>query len=108
MKLFNTITDIVDTGLITSTVIAGEISIAVFASGVGLPLGITLSGTSLLLSLATVITGKYFKTFTLKQEKHYSIKLITQSKLEAWAILFCRQFRTEISHLLKFIKYCRR
>ena len=66
MKQFNTITSIMDTGLITSTVISGEISIAGFASGVGLPVGITLSGTSPLLSLATVITRKYFKTFTVK------------------------------------------
>ena len=75
MKRFNTITGIVDTGLITSTVITGGISIAAFASGVGLPVGIALSGTSLLLSLATVITRKSFKTFTVKQEKHDSIKL---------------------------------
>ena len=56
MKRFNTITGIIDTGLITSTVITGGISIAAFASGVGLPVGIALSGTSLLLSLATPIT----------------------------------------------------
>ena len=78
MKLFNTITGIGDTGLITSTVITGEISIAAFVSGVGLPVGIALSGTSLLLSLATVITQKSFKTFTVKQEKHDSIKLLTK------------------------------
>ena len=56
MKRFNTITGIVDTGLVTSTVITGRISIATFASGFGLPVGIALYGTSLLLSLATVIT----------------------------------------------------
>ena len=56
MKRLNTITGIVDTGLITSTVITGGISIAAFASGVRLPVGIALSGTSLLLSLATAIT----------------------------------------------------
>ena len=38
MKRFNTITGIVDTGLTTSTVITGGISIAAFASGVGCPL----------------------------------------------------------------------
>ena len=43
MKRFNTITGIVDTGLITSTVITEGISIAAFASGVGLPVGIFLS-----------------------------------------------------------------
>ena len=34
MKRFNTVTGIVDTDLITSTVITGGISIAVFANGV--------------------------------------------------------------------------
>ena len=85
MKRFNTITGIVDTGLITSTVITGGISIAAFASGLGLPIGIALIGTSLILSLATVITRKSFKTFTVKQEKHDSIKLFSQSKLDSIA-----------------------
>ena len=83
MKRFNTITGIVDTGLITSAVITGGISIAAFASGVGLSVGIALSGTSLLLSLATAITQKFFKTFTVKQEKHDAIKLLAQSKLDS-------------------------
>ena len=48
MKQLNTVTSIVDTGLITSTVITGGISIAVFGSGAGLPLVIALSRTSLL------------------------------------------------------------
>ena len=37
MKRFNAITSGVDTGLITSTVITGGISVGAFASGVGLP-----------------------------------------------------------------------
>ena len=60
MKQFNTIAVIVNTGLITSTVITGGISIATFASSVGLPVGATLGGTSQLLSLVTVITRKSF------------------------------------------------
>ena len=76
VKRFNTITGIVNTGLITSTVINGVISIAAFASGAGLPAGIALSGTSLLLSLAIVIPQKSFKTFTVKQEKHDAIRLL--------------------------------
>ena len=83
MKRFNTITGIADTGLITSTVITGEISIAAFASGVGLSVGIALSKTSLLLSLETVITQKFFKIFTVKPEKHDAIKLLAQSKLDS-------------------------
>ena len=85
MKRYNTITDIVETGLITSTVITGGISIEAFANGVGLPVGIALSETSLLFPLATVITWKSFKTFTVKQEKHDAIKLLAQSKLESIA-----------------------
>ena len=85
IKLFNTVTGIIDTGLFASTVITGEISIAAFASGVGLPVGIALSGTSLLLSLGTPITRKSFKTFTVKQEKHDSLKLLAQSKLDSIA-----------------------
>ena len=66
MKRFNTITGTVDTGLITSTVITGGISIAAFARPVGLSVGAALGGTSLLLSLVTIITRKPFKTFTVK------------------------------------------
>ena len=82
MKQFNTITCIVDTGLITSTVITEGISIVAFASGVGMPVGAALGGTTLLLSLAMVITQKSFKTFTIKQEKHNSVKLLVQSILD--------------------------
>ena len=76
MKQFNTITGIVDTRLITSILITEEISIAAFTSDVRLSVGITVSGISLLLSLATVITRKSFETFTVKQEKHDAIKLL--------------------------------
>ena len=60
-KRFNTITGIVDTGLITSTVITGGISIAAFASGVGLLVAIPLTGTSLLLPLATATQMSTFE-----------------------------------------------
>ena len=46
-----------------------------------LPVGLT----SLLLSVETAITQKYFKNFTVKQEKHGSIKLLAQSKLDSIA-----------------------
>ena len=85
IKRFSTITGIVDTGRITLTVITGGISIAAFASAVGLPVRIALNGTSLLLSLATAITEKSFKIFTIKQKKHDSIKLLAQSNLDSIA-----------------------
>ena len=73
LKQFNTITGIVDTDLITSTVITG------------LSVGTALSGTSLLFSLAIVIARKSFKNFTVKQEKRDVIKLLAQSKLDSIA-----------------------
>ena len=63
--------------------ITGGISIAVFSSGVGLPVGIALSGTNLLLSLATAITRKSFKIFIVKQEKHDANKLLAQGNLDS-------------------------
>ena len=78
MKRFHTITGIVDTGL--KAVITGGISIAAFTSVVRLPVGIALSGASLLLSLATAITRQSFKIFIIKQEKHDAIKLLAQIK----------------------------
>ena len=65
--------------------ITGGISIVAFASGVGLPVGIALSGTSLLLSLTAVVIRKSSRIFTVKQEKHDTIKLLPQSKLDSIA-----------------------
>ena len=95
MKQFNAITYIVDTGLITSTVITGRISIAAFASSLGLPVGIALSRTSLLLSLATAITRNSFKIFTVKQEKHDAVKLLAQSKLDSIANIISQAMQDE-------------
>ena len=110
MKRFNIITGIVDIGLITSTVITGGISFAAFASGVGLPVGIALSGTSLLLSLATAITRKSFKIFTVKQEKHDAIYLFAQSKLDSITNIISQAMqdgdisRTEFHKVLQEVK----
>ena len=85
MKPDNTVTGIVDTGLITSTVITGRISITAFTSSVGLLVGIALGETGIFLSLTTAITQKSFKILTVKQEKHDAIKLLAQSKLDSIA-----------------------
>ena len=114
MKRFNTITDIVDKGLTTSTVITGGISAAAFASNFRLPVGIALSGTSLILSLATAITRKSFKIFTVKQEKHDSIKLLAQSKLGSIANIISQAMQdgdispTEFHKVLQEVKKDRR
>ena len=82
MKRFNTIKDIVDMDLITSTVITGGNSVSASANGLNPPIDIALRVICLLLSLAMVITRKFFKIFTVKQEKKYdAIKLLAQSKV---------------------------
>ena len=103
-----------DTGLVTSTVIIGGISIAAFASGVGLPVSIALSGTSLLISLATVITQESFKNFTGKQEKHDAIKVLAQSKLDSIANIILQAMQDgdissiEFHKVLQAVeKYCK-
>ena len=109
-KRFNTIIGIVDTGQTTSTVITGGISIAAFASGVRLPVGIALSGTSLLISLANATTQKYFKMFTVMQEKHHAIKLLPQSRLDSITNIISQELQdgdispTEFHKVLQQIK----
>ena len=64
---------IADTGLIITTVITGSTSIAAFASGVAIPVGIALTGASLLLSIATTVTQKNLSAINVKQKKHEEI-----------------------------------
>ena len=82
-KRLNTIIGIVDTGLITSAVIAGGASIPAFASGAGLPVGAALAGLGVVLPLLTVATRKFSRSQTVKQGKHDAIMLLAQSKLDS-------------------------
>ena len=66
-KTIQYISIIIDTGLMISTVVTRWVSIAAFVSGVGLPDDIVLSGIRETFSLATAISRKSFKTFTIKQ-----------------------------------------
>ena len=66
--------------------------------------GIALSGTSLLLSLASVITRKSFKIFTVKQEKHDAIKLLAQSKLDSIANIISQAMQDGYNSLSDFHK----
>ena len=83
IKRFSTITAVLDTSLITTTAITGGISIAAIANGIGFPVGINLSATSLRLSLATTITRKTMSIFKSKEKKHEHIRLLAQSKLDS-------------------------
>ena len=48
-----------------------------------MPVGISLSATSLRLSLATTITQKTISIFKSKEKKHDDIRLLAQSKLDS-------------------------
>ena len=74
---------IVDTGLIITTVISGSTSIAAISSGVAIPIGIVLTGTSLMLTIATTVTRKSLNAIRVKQKKHDQIILLAQTKLES-------------------------
>ena len=84
-KRFNTVTSLIDTGLILSTVIDEGVCTSAFVSIVDLLVGIALSGTGLLFSLAIAIIQKSFRIFTMKQETHDAIKLLAQIKLDSIA-----------------------
>ena len=83
IKRLRIMTAALHTGLITTTAISGGISIAAIASGIGLPVGMTLSATSLPPSLATTITRKTTSIFNSKEKKHDDIRLLAQSKLDS-------------------------
>ena len=101
---FNTIASVIDTGLIASTVIIGGPSIAAFTGDAGLPVGITLSGTSLLFSLKTGITWKPFKIFSIKQEQHDSIKLLAQNKLDSIVGIISQTMQNGYTTYIEFHK----
>ena len=69
-----------------------------------MPVGATLGEASLLPSLLTVITRKSFKTFTVKQEKHNSIKLLAQSKLDSIANIISQAMQNGDTSPTEFYK----
>ena len=81
---------------------------------VRLPVGIALSGTSLLLYIATAITQKSFKIFIVKQEKHDAIKLLAQSELDSIANIISQAMQdgdispTEFHKVLQEVKKYRK
>ena len=114
MKLLNIVRRVVEIGLVTLTVITAGASIAAFTSGVGLSFGIALSKTSLTFSHSKVITQKSFRKFTIKQEKKYGNKLITQRKLYSIADIISQAMQDgdisslEFNKVLQEVqKYCK-
>ena len=94
-KRLNTITGIVDTGLITSAVITGGASIPAFANSAGLPVGAGLGGLGVVLSLLTVATRKFSRSQTVMHGKHDIIMILAQTRLDSIADIISQAMQDE-------------
>ena len=74
---------IVDTGLIITTVITGSTLIAAFASGVAIPVGIALTGTSLLLIYCNHSYTEESLSYECQTEKTRGDPIIGSDKAES-------------------------
>ena len=107
IKRFNTITAVLDTSLITTTAITGGISIAAISSGIGLPAGISLSASSLLLSLATTITRKQASS-SLKKKSMTIYDCLRKVSSIVSVELFLRQYKMKMFSQQSFIRFYRK
>ena len=108
IKRFSTITAVLDTSLITTTAITGGISIVALASGIALPVGISLSATSLLLALATTITRKTMSIFKSKEKSMTIYDCLRKVNSIVSVKLFLRQYKMKRFPQQSFIRFYRR
>ena len=80
MKRLATISNAVGIGLVITAVITGSLSIPAIISGWTLPVGMTLSSMALPFPLETASSSKLSQLFTVKVEKHNSVKFWAQAK----------------------------
>ena len=73
--------------LILGSIIARYISISVFTSLFGIPLGITSSAIRLKICTITVESKKYWSIIKKKKKKHNKIALLAKSKLSNKEVL---------------------
>ena len=85
--------------LIVLFVTAGIISIALFATFIGEPVGIVIASFSLAFSISTGIVKKMLKTTRNKKKKHNKIVIVARSKLNSIEIKISEALiNNEISH----------
>ena len=72
-----------DKSLIVLSVATGSISIASFATAIGVPVGIMSASCSLAFSITTRFVKKFLKTIRNKKEKHSRIVMLARSKLNS-------------------------
>ena len=75
--------DYFDKSLIILSVTSGGVSIASFATVIGVPIGITIASLSLTFSLCTGLVKKLSKATRNKKKKHNKIVMLTRSKLNS-------------------------
>ena len=75
--------DYFDKSLIILSVSSGGVSIASFATVIGVPIGITIASLSLTFSLCTGLVKKLSKATRNKKKKHNKIVMLTRSKLNS-------------------------
>ena len=72
--------DYFDKSLIVLSVTSGGVSIALFATVIGIPVGITNASLSLAFSLCTRLVKKLLKAIRNKKKKHNKIVMLPRSK----------------------------
>ena len=72
-----------DKSLIVLSVATGSISIASFATAIGVPVGIMSASCSLAFSITTGFVKKFLKTIRNKKKKHNKIVMLARSKLNS-------------------------
>ena len=72
-----------DKSLIVLSVATDSISIASFATAIGVPVGIMSASCSLAFSINTGFVKKFLKTITNKKKKHNKIVMLARSKLNS-------------------------
>ena len=80
---YNASFDYFDKSLIVLSVTTDSISIASFATVIGVPVGIVSASFSLTFSISTGIVKKLLKTTRNKKKKHNKIVMLARSKLNS-------------------------
>ena len=75
--------DYFDKSLIVLSVTTGSISIASFATVIGVPVGMMSASCSLAFSITTGFVKKFLKTIRNKKKKHNKIVMLARSKLNS-------------------------
>ena len=72
--------DYFDKSLIVLSIVSGSVSIASFATVIGIPIGITIASLSLACLLCTGLVKKLLKATRNEKKKHNKIVMLARSK----------------------------